>query len=122
MGTTFGPVILVWFLLLAVLGVINIAHMPGVLRAANPLYAVWFMRDNGVVRIAVRDSGPGIPHDQQRVIFEKFGRADVSGSKPGSGLGLFIARSIVEAHGGTLEVTSRPEQQGATFTLTLPTA
>jgi two-component system sensor histidine kinase BaeS len=77
-------------------------------------------RDNGVVRISVRDRGPGIPYDQQRLIFEKFGRADVPGSsKPGSGLGLFIARSIAEAHGGTLEVRSRPED-GATFTLTLP--
>jgi signal transduction histidine kinase len=40
-------------------------------------------------------------------------------SKPGTGLGLFIARSIAEAHGGSLEVTSGPDQ-GATFTLTLP--
>ena len=76
--------------------------------------------DNGVVRISVRDRGPGIPHDQQRLIFEKFGRADVPGSsKPGTGLGLFIARSIAEAHGGTLEVRSRPDD-GAIFTLTLP--
>jgi signal transduction histidine kinase len=84
--------------------------------------AVTATRENGSVRIAVRDSGPGIADDQQRVIFEKFGRAEVSGSsKPGTGLGLFIARSIAEAHGGTLEVSSRPEE-GATFTLTLPTA
>src|SRR5690242_7353459 len=46
---------------------------------------------NGAVRIAVRDTGPGIPHDQQTRIFEKFGRVDVPGaSKPGTGLGLFI--------------------------------
>jgi signal transduction histidine kinase len=75
---------------------------------------------NGVVRIAVRDDGPGIPRDQQELIFEKFGRAEVSGgSKPGSGLGLFIARSIAEAHGGALEVASTPAT-GTTFTLTLP--
>jgi signal transduction histidine kinase len=77
--------------------------------------------ENGSVLIAVRDHGPGIAHDQQGVIFEKFGRAEVpGGSKPGTGLGLFIARSIAEAHGGTLEVESHPEK-GATFTLTLPT-
>jgi signal transduction histidine kinase len=77
--------------------------------------------ENGSVLIAVRDHGPGIAHDQQRVIFEKFGRADVpGGSKPGTGLGLFIARSIAEAHGGTLDVESQPEK-GATFVLTLPT-
>jgi signal transduction histidine kinase len=75
---------------------------------------------NGAVKINVRDSGPGIPRDQQSRIFEKFGRVDVPGaSKPGTGLGLFIARSIAEAHGGSLEVTSGPDQ-GATFTLTLP--
>ena len=66
------------------------------------------------------DRGPGIPHDQQRLIFEKFGRADVAGgSKPGTGLGLFIARSIAEAHGGTVDVHSSPDA-GSTFTLTLP--
>ena len=76
--------------------------------------------EDGVVRIAVIDHGPGIARDQQRLIFEKFGRAEVSGgSKPGTGLGLFIARSIVEAHGGSLDVQSQPDA-GATFTLTLP--
>ena len=42
-------------------------------------------------------------------------------TRPGTGLGLFIARSIAEAHGGALEVQSAPEQ-GATFTLDLPLA
>jgi signal transduction histidine kinase len=75
---------------------------------------------NGAVRIAVRDSGPGIPREQQTRIFEKFGRADVEGgSKPGTGLGLFIARSIAEAHGGSLEVSSGGEP-GSTFVLTVP--
>jgi len=75
---------------------------------------------NGAVRIAVRDTGPGIPRDQQTRIFEKFGRVDVPGaSKPGTGLGLFIARSIAEEHGGSLDVSSGTEP-GATFTLTLP--
>ncbi|HEX6952384.1 MAG TPA: ATP-binding protein [Gaiellaceae bacterium] len=75
---------------------------------------------NGAVQIAVRDAGPGIPREQQGRIFEKFGRVDVPGaSKPGTGLGLFIARSIAEAHGGSLGVSSGVEP-GATFTLTLP--
>jgi signal transduction histidine kinase len=76
--------------------------------------------ENGRIRIAVSDNGPGIAQDQQRLIFEKFGRAEVpGGSKPGTGLGLFIARSIAEAHGGSVDVSSRPSK-GATFVLTLP--
>jgi signal transduction histidine kinase len=76
---------------------------------------------NSSVVIAVSDEGPGIVADDQRLIFEKFGRVSRSGalSKPGTGLGLYIARSIAEAHGGTLDVASVPGR-GATFTLTLP--
>ncbi len=75
---------------------------------------------NGRVVIEVRDSGPGISPEHQRVIFEKFGRVQVGeAAKPGTGLGLFIARSIAEAHGGSLEVRSAP-QLGATFRLSLP--
>ncbi|MGZ8697298.1 MAG: GAF domain-containing sensor histidine kinase [Gaiellaceae bacterium] len=76
--------------------------------------------DNGHVRVAVSDDGPGIPLDDQKLIFDKFGRATVEGgTKPGTGLGLFIARSIAEAHGGTLEVDSAPAH-GSVFTLELP--
>ena len=74
---------------------------------------------NGVVRIEVSDHGPGVPREQQRLIFEKFGRAKNPAGTPGSGLGLFIARSIAEAHGGTLDVDSAPGE-GATFRLELP--
>jgi two-component system OmpR family sensor kinase len=76
---------------------------------------------NATVVVAVSDSGPGIPVEDQTLIFEKFGRAGGSSSKPGTGLGLFIARSIAEAHGGTLDVSSSPGL-GATFTLTVPVA
>jgi signal transduction histidine kinase len=75
---------------------------------------------NGRFEIAVSDRGPGIPPEQQRLIFEKFGRAKLGDkTKPGTGLGLFIARSIAEAHGGAITVDSTPNR-GATFTLTLP--
>ena len=77
-------------------------------------------KDNGSLAVSVRDHGPGIPPDAHELIFEKFGR--VSGAdKPGAGLGLFIARSIAEAHGGTLEVESQTGE-GATFVLRLPLA
>ncbi len=75
--------------------------------------------ENGSLLVTVRDSGPGVPDGQQRLIFEKFGRADGGAGKPGTGLGLFIARSIAEAHGGTLEVRSKPGE-GSIFTLALP--
>jgi signal transduction histidine kinase len=75
---------------------------------------------DGVVEVSVADNGPGITSEEQRVIFEKFGRGSrVGGSIPGAGLGLFIARSIAEAHGGSLRVESRPGE-GATFTVRLP--
>lgn len=75
---------------------------------------------NGRVVIEVRDQGPGISPEHQRVIFEKFGRVHLGEhAKPGTGLGLFIARSIAEAHGGALEVRSAPGR-GATFRLSIP--
>jgi signal transduction histidine kinase len=74
---------------------------------------------DGRVLVTVRDTGPGIPREEQRLIFEKFGRARSGSARPGTGLGLFIARSIVEAHGGTLDVHSLPGQ-GSTFTVSLP--
>jgi signal transduction histidine kinase len=74
---------------------------------------------DGSVVISVTDRGPGIERADQTLIFEKFGRVAGNESKPGTGLGLFIARSIAEAHGGTLEVASALGR-GAVFTLKLP--
>ncbi len=74
---------------------------------------------NGRVVVEVRDRGPGISPEHHGVIFEKFGRVQGGTAKPGTGLGLFIARSITEAHGGSLIVKSGPDR-GATFTLSLP--
>lgn len=75
---------------------------------------------DGWIHVDVEDEGPGIRLEDQKLIFEKFGRSDAGvGAKPGTGLGLFIARSIVEAHGGSLEVESAPKE-GAVFTLELP--
>src|SRR3954469_12776931 len=77
------------------------------------------LADDGHVLIDVADEGPGIVPDDHELIFEKFGRSSGGATKPGSGLGLFIARSIAEAHGGKLDVRSVPEQ-GSVFRLELP--
>jgi signal transduction histidine kinase len=76
-------------------------------------------QSNGAVLVSVRDRGPGIKADDQTLIFEKFGRVAAGNAKPGSGLGLYIARSIAETHGGTIAVSSAPGH-GATFTVKLP--
>jgi signal transduction histidine kinase len=76
---------------------------------------------DGHATVEVVDRGGGIALEDQGLIFERFGRVPGTSSRPGTGLGLYIARAIVEAHEGTLEVRSRPGE-GATFTLTLPVA
>jgi signal transduction histidine kinase len=75
---------------------------------------------NETVTLEVSDQGPGIPKELQTQIFERF-RKIPGATGRGTGLGLYIARSIVEAQGGTLEVTSK-EGQGSTFSFTLPAA
>jgi signal transduction histidine kinase len=70
--------------------------------------------------LAVTDHGIGIAPAAQARIFDRFERGDVSAQHYGGlGLGLYIARQIVEAHGGTISVHSEPGC-GATFTVTLP--
>ena len=71
--------------------------------------------------VAVSDTGPGIPMDQQAKIFEEFQQVDDSSTrtKGGTGLGLAIAKRIIELHGGRLWVESTPGK-GATFSFSLP--
>jgi two-component system phosphate regulon sensor histidine kinase PhoR len=72
------------------------------------------------VVISVADSGPGVPRDEQKLIFEEFqrGEAAVNGRAPGSGLGLSIVRAVAKAHKGSVELYSRPGA-GAEFRLRL---
>jgi signal transduction histidine kinase len=70
------------------------------------------------VAISVRDSGPGISPELCERIFDRFYRGDESRSAPGFGLGLSIARALVEAQQGTLTVESQPGA-GSTFTVRL---
>lgn len=76
---------------------------------------------NQLVKISVKDNGVGISEDEQPYIFERFYRADKSRNRltGGTGIGLAIVKSIVTAHGGTVEVESHPNE-GSCFTVTLP--
>jgi signal transduction histidine kinase/DNA-binding response OmpR family regulator len=75
-----------------------------------------------MIRIEVRDSGPGIPPEERRRIFEAFHRMQQSDkASEGTGLGLAITRRLVELHGGQLDVESQPGA-GSCFYFTLPGA
>lgn len=70
------------------------------------------------LEFSVRDRGPGIPDSEQSRIFERFERAVSANEVSGLGLGLYISRQIVEAHGGTIHVESAPGK-GAKFIFTI---
>ena len=73
------------------------------------------------LQVSVQDSGVGIaPEDRERV-FEQFVRVGDRSRTPGLGLGLYITKQLVEAHGGTISVES-VLGEGSTFTVALPTA
>ncbi len=74
--------------------------------------------DDGHISLAVRDQGEGFPEQDLAKVFTKFFRR--AETKPnGTGLGLWISRGLVEAHGGRLEASSNPGK-GSTFRFTLP--
>ena len=70
------------------------------------------------VRFTVTDTGPGIPRDALPHLFDRYWSAPEHAAR-GAGLGLYIARGIVEAHGGQIEARSNPGH-GATFSFTVP--
>ncbi|MFD0747289.1 sensor histidine kinase [Phytohabitans flavus] len=76
--------------------------------------------DGGDLRLWVRDTGRGIPLEEQSRVFDRFRRGAGAQSRyRGTGLGLSIVRAIAQAHGGRVELVSRPGA-GATFTLVIP--
>jgi len=77
-------------------------------------------RSGDDVQVSVADTGTGIPADMHAAVFERFWQAK-EGDRRGLGLGLYISRSIVEAHGGRIRVESTPGA-GSTFFFTLPAA
>ncbi len=89
---------------------------PGTIR-------IWLATMGETARISVEDTGLGISRDDQERIFERFFRTSIARQRavPGTGLGLSIARSIAEAHGGTVGFVSE-EGAGSTFWIDLPLA
>jgi signal transduction histidine kinase len=80
--------------------------------------AVRVRREGGEVRLEVADTGPGIPPADQAHIFDAYWSSERRGNK-GNGLGLFIAKGIVTAHGGRIWIDSEPGE-GSTFVVSLP--
>ncbi len=81
--------------------------------------SVWAEGEAGEVVLSVRDEGIGIPAQQQATIFGRFVRATNARTIAGTGLGLYLCRSLVELHGGRLWFASI-EGRGSTFFLALP--
>jgi signal transduction histidine kinase len=71
------------------------------------------------IRLAIRDTGPGIPEEHLAHVFDRFYKADPSRSHAGSGLGLSIVRAIVQRHGGAVSAQNAPDG-GALFEIWLP--
>jgi len=78
-------------------------------------------KEENKLRVSVRDQGPGISPEDRKKLFGEFQKlsAQPTGGEKSTGLGLSIAKKIVEAHGGTIEVESEPGS-GSTFFFTLP--
>jgi len=92
-------------------------------KYTNPsgVITVRIARDGGLARIEMQDTGIGMTEEHLAHVFDRFYRADKSGTDQGFGLGLSIVKSVVDAHGGTITVKSR-YSAGTTFIITLPIA
>ena len=100
--------------------VMNLARNAAEHAGDDATITIGSRRRDGEVSFWVQDSGPGIAVADQAAIFERFARRGDRRKSDGAGLGLAIVRAVAEAHGGRVELDSRPDA-GACFTLTVPT-
>lgn len=91
---------------------------------AGGMVSVAAVQNDSGIQITVKDTGLGIPGEHLPNVFTRFYRVDKSRSRSagGSGIGLTIARHIIEAHGGQIRVESAGRDQGSSFIFTLPIA
>jgi signal transduction histidine kinase len=75
---------------------------------------------NNEVLLRFSDTGKGIPKDVENHIFDKFVTKNSDSQKPGTGLGLFVSKGIIESHGGKIYANNNFLEKGATFTIILP--
>ena len=99
--------------------IMNLAHNAVQQTSDGDVIAVGAELSGPEARLWVRDSGPGVPAEDQRRIFERFERGGNGNRYAGTGLGLAIVRAIAEAHRGRVRLDSRPGE-GARFTLVIP--
>lgn len=98
--------------------VANLVENAAIHGPTGGLVTVEVSEQNGEALVSVSDRGPGIPDVERDRIFERFVRLD--GSSAGTGIGLYLVKALVDAHGGKIEVTDAPGG-GARFEVRLPT-
>ena len=88
--------------------------------SAGGMIHILLRRQKDKIDVSIADNGPGMSEEVKRRVFEKFYQGDNSRSAQGSGLGLALAKRIVDLHGGEIAVSTK-EGKGTTFTVILPT-
>ena len=98
---------------------VNLLENAAKYTSAGTLISISAHANRDEMTISVADEGPGLPPGEEKRVFEKFHRAAPEGPQSGVGLGLSIAKAIVQAHGGAIEAENLP-LGGAVFRFSLP--
>lgn len=97
----------------------NLVHNALKYAPGETMVGIWLERIHGIARVSVTDAGPGLAADEQVAIFDRYRRGSTSHGTEGSGLGLYLSKRIIEAHGGRIAVESE-RGRGSRFYFELP--